>query len=191
MTKTLWERRCEKDVVIKSLWERYFFWPASFNRQILVIKRVLHRMGAFNSDAYFWQLVSRVHLFISRILVFTGLQAQFQPRFPTSSEAYLPPKNFLRLPGGNGCILESEEWKDQNTTLYRPLSNDVMINLRSVEQLSFASGTFFVADEHGVYKASQEGGNMFNLYWLYWKHPIMLLNFHLRLTSTNVPLFVS
>ena len=37
MRKTLWERRCEKNGVKKALWERYSFWPASFNRQLLVI----------------------------------------------------------------------------------------------------------------------------------------------------------
>ena len=45
--KTLWERRCEKDVVEQSLWKIYLFWPASFNRQIFVIKNVLHRLGVY------------------------------------------------------------------------------------------------------------------------------------------------
>ena len=41
-----WEKRCEKDVVRNSLWDRYLFGSASFNRQIFVIKNVLHRLGA-------------------------------------------------------------------------------------------------------------------------------------------------
>ena len=46
--KTSWERRCEKDVLRKTLWEIYLFWPASFDWQMFVIKNSLHRLGAFH-----------------------------------------------------------------------------------------------------------------------------------------------
>ena len=55
--KTLWERRCEKDVVRMTLWKRrcrtvvvknIFLFICFFNRQIIVIKNVLHRLGALH-----------------------------------------------------------------------------------------------------------------------------------------------
>ena len=56
--KTLRERHCEKDVVRKTLreddlkrgCEKYNFLPASFIRQIFVIKNVSHSLGALHLD---------------------------------------------------------------------------------------------------------------------------------------------
>ena len=54
-------------------------------------------------------------------------------------------------------MFESQDCTDVSTTLFCPITHDVMINLRSIEQLSFATGVFFVADESGVYQRKAEG----------------------------------
>jgi hypothetical protein len=65
-------------------------------------------------------------------------------------------RNFIKVPRTES-VYQSEEWKCKQTTLYQPLTQDIMINMARVEQLSFASGTYFIADESGQYCGSKEG----------------------------------
>ncbi|XP_014663293.1 PREDICTED: uncharacterized protein LOC106805994 isoform X2 [Priapulus caudatus] len=65
-------------------------------------------------------------------------------------------RNFLRL-ARNPCVLQSEQWKPGYETLYTPLQEDVMINLRHTEQISFSSGCFFIADMAGNYLKKDSG----------------------------------
>ena len=62
--------------VRKPLWERHLFWPASFNRQLFVIKKVVHRLGA----SHLWCLCFYVQsIFFAVISVTILLQSFIQP----------------------------------------------------------------------------------------------------------------
>ena len=66
------------------------------------------------------------------------------------------PTNFLRLPG-NGFVFSSENFPDYKNALYVPIKQDLMINLRGMEQLSFDTGVFFTADDSQQYDSKKEG----------------------------------
>ncbi|XP_075550631.1 uncharacterized protein LOC142584361 [Dermacentor variabilis] len=54
-------------------------------------------------------------------------------------------------------VFQTEEWKPRGRSLYKPLTNDMMINALSVDQLSFESGQFFLADGTGNYAGAKSG----------------------------------
>ena len=68
-------------------------------------------------------------------------------------------ESFLRIPAHKN-VHETEDWKGQQTTMYTPVKNDIMVNVRNIEQFSFSTGSFFVADENGTYQGSEEGISM-------------------------------
>ncbi|KAH6928640.1 hypothetical protein HPB50_018161 [Hyalomma asiaticum] len=57
----------------------------------------------------------------------------------------------------SASVFQTEEWKAGGNTLYRPLTNDMMINALSVDQLSFESGQFFLANAKGNYSGAKSG----------------------------------
>ena len=65
---------------------------------------------------------------------------------------------FLRVPGCNH-VFNSEDYKtgSRQSTLYLPVRDDLMINLTNIEQISFSSGSSFLADDDGIYCRSAEG----------------------------------
>ncbi|XP_064607150.1 uncharacterized protein LOC135471753 [Liolophura sinensis] len=65
-------------------------------------------------------------------------------------------KSFLPLPKCDR-IFHTEEWKPRGTTLFLPLLEDILVNLKNLEQISFNRGTYFVADNDGNYSRSIEG----------------------------------
>lgn len=77
------------------------------------------------------------------------------------------PKNFVRLAGSSNTF-HSELWKEDSQTLYLPVQGDLLINMTRIEQVSFASGTFFVCDSAGNY-ASKESGQVVN----FWKYDVL------------------
>ena len=110
-----------------------------------------HQVGSFVKEILRHQAVYVIEmlLWFARPTRFQGLTNNNEMTTPAS-------KHFLRLPG-NGGVYESQDCTDVTTTLFSPLQHDVMINLRSIEQLSFATGVFFVADASGVYERKAEG----------------------------------
>ncbi|XP_077498866.1 uncharacterized protein LOC144109957 isoform X2 [Amblyomma americanum] len=57
----------------------------------------------------------------------------------------------------NASVFHTEEWKPRGCTMYVPLTQDVMINTRSIDQLSFESDQFFLADGKGNYIGAKSG----------------------------------
>ncbi|KAH7970427.1 hypothetical protein HPB49_006752 [Dermacentor silvarum] len=51
----------------------------------------------------------------------------------------------------NASVFHTEEWKPRGCTMYLPLTQDVMINMRCIDQVSFESDQFFLADGKGNY----------------------------------------
>ena len=67
-----------------------------------------------------------------------------------------PPRRFLAVPGGQG-VFHTEEWRERQTPMYLPVTENLLINTANIEQLSFTAGSWFLADETGNYCGSQEG----------------------------------
>ncbi|CAH1775702.1 unnamed protein product [Owenia fusiformis] len=65
-------------------------------------------------------------------------------------------RNFLTILGNSHTFL-SEQWKPDLCTLYKPLTEDIMINMRNIEQVTFSTGSHFLADVGGSYDRSQQG----------------------------------
>lgn len=57
----------------------------------------------------------------------------------------------------NSSIFHTEEWKPRGCTMYLPLAQDIMINTRNVDQLSFENDQFFLADDKGNYIGAKTG----------------------------------
>ena len=60
------------------------------------------------------------------------------------------------MPGGQG-VFHTEEWRERQTPMYLPVTENLLINTANIEQLSFTAGSWFLADETGNYCGSQEG----------------------------------
>ena len=58
-----------------------------------------------------------------------------------------------------GCdkIYHSENVKPKGETMYRPLAEDILINMNNIEQVSFGKGTFFLGDFSGNYVRTGQG----------------------------------
>lgn len=65
-------------------------------------------------------------------------------------------RGFLAIRHG-ASVFQTEELKPRGCTLYHPLTNDMMINVLNVDQLSFESGQFFLADAKGLYIGAKSG----------------------------------
>ncbi|XP_033738526.1 uncharacterized protein LOC117326046 [Pecten maximus] len=51
----------------------------------------------------------------------------------------------------------TESWRSTGTSLFKPLAQDIFVNLVKYEQFSVLEGTFFVADHAGNYSNSVTG----------------------------------
>ncbi|GFN94093.1 hypothetical protein PoB_002059900 [Plakobranchus ocellatus] len=61
-------------------------------------------------------------------------------------------QRFLTLLKGNcNSIFHTEEWIPSGSTLFFPLTEDIMFNTRNIEQFTSSHGQFFVADQNGQY----------------------------------------
>ncbi|KAH7938476.1 hypothetical protein HPB49_024095 [Dermacentor silvarum] len=76
--------------------------------------------------------------------------AERQQRCPRFGRGFLAIRH-------SASVFQTEEWKPRGRTLYQPLTNDMMINALSVDQLSFESGQFFLADGKGNYAGAKSG----------------------------------
>nr|XP_054920214.1 uncharacterized protein LOC126517480 isoform X3 [Dermacentor andersoni] len=57
----------------------------------------------------------------------------------------------------NASVFHTEDWKPRGCTMYLPLAQDVMINMRCIDQVSFESDQFFLADGKGNYIGAKSG----------------------------------
>ncbi|WAR23184.1 hypothetical protein MAR_036853, partial [Mya arenaria] len=55
---------------------------------------------------------------------------------------------------GTDNWMNREEWKATGTSLFRPLKQDLYINIHKYDQISAAQGSFFTADEEGSFSQS-------------------------------------
>ncbi|XP_077981875.1 uncharacterized protein LOC144436887 [Glandiceps talaboti] len=72
-------------------------------------------------------------------------------------------KKFIPLRGGP-LVFQSEDIHGSET-LFLPLTEDILINMDTVEQISFSNGTYFIGNSTGTYVKS-EPGHVINL-WRY------------------------
>uniref|UniRef100_A0A0B7A6H3 Uncharacterized protein n=1 Tax=Arion vulgaris TaxID=1028688 RepID=A0A0B7A6H3_9EUPU len=54
-------------------------------------------------------------------------------------------------------VFHTEDWSPSGSTLFSPLTEDLMINTRNIEQFSCSQGNFFVAGQDGVYSKTISG----------------------------------
>lgn len=78
------------------------------------------------------------------------VSADSQQRCPRFGRGFLAIRH-------SASVFQTEELKPRGCTLYHPLMNDMMINVLSVDQLSFESGQFFLADAKGYYTGAKSG----------------------------------
>ena len=67
-----------------------------------------------------------------------------------------PGRNFLPVKGSDN-VFQSEVVKPKGETMYRPLTEDLLINMRHIEQVSFGMGVYFIGDLRGNYVRSDRG----------------------------------
>ncbi|KAH9382928.1 hypothetical protein HPB48_023560 [Haemaphysalis longicornis] len=72
------------------------------------------------------------------------------------SPGVLRGRSFLTI-RHNASVFHTEEWKPRGCTMYLPLTQDVMINTRCIDQLSFETDQFFLADGKGNYIGAKSG----------------------------------
>ena len=68
-------------------------------------------------------------------------------------------RRFLAVPS-NGGVFHTEQWKERQTPLYLPITDNLLINTSHIEQVSFSTGSWFLADASGNYCGSQEGQHL-------------------------------
>lgn len=62
-------------------------------------------------------------------------------------------------------VYQTEEWQPMSLSLYSPLEHDIMINTRTISQLSYEGNYFFLADSYGKYRGSKSGNAVH-----FWRH---------------------
>ncbi|EDV23331.1 hypothetical protein TrispH2_001386 [Trichoplax sp. H2] len=67
-----------------------------------------------------------------------------------------PSRWFIWIESCNG-VFESEVYSQRNETLYIPVRDDVLINLKNIEQISFGSGTYFIGDMQARFTDTAQG----------------------------------
>ncbi|KAK7099903.1 hypothetical protein V1264_022939 [Littorina saxatilis] len=65
-------------------------------------------------------------------------------------------RQFLHIPHSDK-VYQTEEWCTADSALFHPVTDDLMVNVRSVEQISCADGHYFVADHSGKYSRTVTG----------------------------------
>ncbi|CAL1538637.1 unnamed protein product, partial [Lymnaea stagnalis] len=67
-------------------------------------------------------------------------------------QAHISGRNFIHLKHlDDESVFQTEEWQPSGSALFFPLSEDVIINTRNIEQFSYVQGSFFIANHEGVY----------------------------------------
>ncbi|XP_013396037.1 uncharacterized protein LOC106163089 [Lingula anatina] len=64
--------------------------------------------------------------------------------------------HFLTLHSST-AVYQTEEFKPKGSTLYIPLSEDVMINTSKIDEITFSTGNFFIGNEQGAFLRTEQG----------------------------------
>ncbi|XP_054714275.1 uncharacterized protein LOC129223919 [Uloborus diversus] len=83
----------------------------------------------------------------------TGKMSQYMY---SEGRSYSKSKTFLSI-RCNNFVYHTEDWKPKGCTMYLPLREDIMINTQNIEQISFETDQFFLADEKGNYVGAKPG----------------------------------
>jgi hypothetical protein len=54
-------------------------------------------------------------------------------------------------------VFQTEDWRSPDHALFHPLKEDLLVNVRKIEQISCGDGQFFVADSSGKYSKTCSG----------------------------------
>eukprot|EP00057_Strongylocentrotus_purpuratus_P004365 XP_003728540.1 PREDICTED: uncharacterized protein LOC100889051 isoform X2 [Strongylocentrotus purpuratus] len=73
-------------------------------------------------------------------------------------------RNFIPI-AASPTTFQTEDVKQKSETIYLPLTDDILVNMRSAEQISYGAGVYFVGDDKGSYARSSQG-HVVNL-WRY------------------------
>ncbi|XP_076463299.1 uncharacterized protein LOC143295470 [Babylonia areolata] len=65
-------------------------------------------------------------------------------------------RQFLSIPRSEH-VFQTEDWRSGDSALFLPLTEDLLVNVRKVEQVSCSEGHYFVADAGGKYSRSLPG----------------------------------
>lgn len=65
-------------------------------------------------------------------------------------------RNFIPI-AASPTTFHTEEVNQERETMYVPLREDVLVNARSAEQISYGAGVYFVGDLKGSYARSSQG----------------------------------
>ncbi|XP_041475646.1 uncharacterized protein LOC121424113 [Lytechinus variegatus] len=65
-------------------------------------------------------------------------------------------RNFIPISASN-TTFHTEDVKQRSETIYLPLTDDVLVNMRSAEQISYGTGDYFIGDLRGNYTRKSQG----------------------------------
>ena len=65
-------------------------------------------------------------------------------------------RNFVNIPG-RAMVYQTEDYNAKSNALYLPITQDIMLNMRNIEQVTFGHGRHFVSNEDGNYDCTKEG----------------------------------
>lgn len=85
----------------------------------------------------------------------------------------MPGHSFLHI-RHTPFVYQTEDWKPKGCTMYLPLVEDVMVNTRNIEQISFETDQFFLADDKGNYVGAKPG-NAIHL----WRYDLQSRNLYI------------
>ena len=75
---------------------------------------------------------------------------------PTAAAGFGGGRHFLAIP--RTChVFQTETWRSADSALFLPLTEDLLVNVRRLEQVSCADGHYFVADDSGKYSRTLAG----------------------------------
>ncbi|XP_059176704.1 uncharacterized protein LOC131956272 isoform X2 [Physella acuta] len=67
-------------------------------------------------------------------------------------------KHFIHFPHlDSDSIFHTEDWQPSGSSLFTPLTEDLMVNTRNIEQFSYMRGQFFVSGVDGTYSKTING----------------------------------
>ena len=65
-------------------------------------------------------------------------------------------RHFLTIPRSTS-VFQTEVWHSADSALFLPLTEDLLVNVHKVDQISCTDGHYFVADDSGKYARTLAG----------------------------------
>lgn len=79
-----------------------------------------------------------------------------KPYSDSSKRQRIEGRSFIPVKSSSNTF-HSEDVKAEGHTLYGPLSDDTLLNVRNLEQITFGSGTFHIGNRNGAFVRNSEG----------------------------------